>query len=216
MAFRRSRFAHSELVVGKKSSSSAGWGFPLGIQIQGSTSTRAAAVYADDAGSALPAGSYVGFESRTLLTKAVAASCSVHGAMGHLRNVVSQTAQDNIAGLWGYNESSGTVTIGGSIDSVFSGVNARVDAASGATIGSGKYVSAIGVTADLGGTHTGKAGIIHVTNPYAGTWDYFAIFSTNTGACTAIGGLTQGANTYVIPVRCPDGSSAYIPVYAYS
>jgi hypothetical protein len=216
MAFRQNRFAHSSFVVGKKSSSSAGYGFPLGIKIAGSTSTRASAIYADDAGVALIAGSYVGFESRTLLTAAIVANTSVHGIQGHLRNVSSQdnTAGwgGNIAGVWAYNETSGTGTVGGSINQIFGGLNAAIDVPSGCTIASGKYVCAIGVgLCDLGGTHTGKATVLQVVNPSAGHFDYFAVLN-DTGSCTTVD-PSMSNNTRWLPVICPGGVAGAIRVY---
>lgn len=213
MAFRRSRFAHSQLVVGKKNSSSSGWGFPLGIKIQGATSTRAAAVYADDAGAALPAGSYAGFESRTLLSIATTTVSSVAGVEAHLRNVATQTSNGgNIAGLWAYNENSGTISVGGTTSQLYSAINAQIDVPSGVTIASGKYVSAIGVGGcDLGGTHTGKAALIQTIPCAAGAFDYFGVFY-EAGSCVAKGAKTVGTVTYLLPVVTPDGATGYISI----
>ena len=210
--YRQSAFRHSYLQVGKQNSNTAGYGFPLGIQIAGTTSTRAARIYADDAGVALPAGAYAGAESRLLLTKSMSASVSAYGSYGHIKNIATQGTQDNVAGVWAYNENSGSITVGSSSASlVYSGLCARVDVPSGATIKSGGYVSAIGVTADLGGTHTGKAGVLQVTNPAAGTWDFFAVFDSATGAiATQAGGVVT--ITHKLPIIAPDGSTKYIPV----
>jgi len=216
MAFRRSRFSHSQLMVGKKQSSSAGWGFPLGIKISGSTSTRAAAIYSDDAGAAIPAGSYVGLESRTLLTTAITTNTSVHGLQGHLRNVASQDNTGgwggNMAGVWAYNETSGTATVGASANQIFGGLNAAIDVPSGCTIASGKYVCAIGVgLCDLGGTHTGKATVLQVVNPAAGHFDYFAVIN-DTGVCTTVD-PSMSNNTRWLPIICPGGTAGAIRVY---
>ena len=200
-------------MVGKKNSSTAGWGFPLGIKISGSTSTRAAAVYADDAGAALPAGSYAGFESRLLTTIAAAANTSITGALGHFRNVAAtQVAQDNTSGVWAYNENSGTGTVGSSTSSLYTGLRAQIDVPSGVTIASGKYVSAIGVGyCDLGGTHTGKATVLQTTPCAAGAFDYFGVFY-ETGSCVAKGAKTVGTVTYLLPVITPDGATGYISI----
>ena len=213
MAFRQNRFAHSSFVVGKKNSSSAGYGFPLGIKIAGSTSTRSSAIYSDDAGAALPAGSYAGFESRLLTTIAAAANTSFTGALGHYRNVAAtQVAQDNASGVWAYNENSGTGSVGSSTSTLYTGLRAQIDVPSGMTIASGKYVSAIGVGyCDLGGTHTGKATILQTTPCAAGVFDYFAVFY-EAGSCVAKGAKTVGTVTYLLPVVTPDGATGYISI----
>ena len=217
MAFRQNRFAHSRFVVGKKNSSSAGYGFPLGIMISGSTSTRASAVYSDDAGAALPAGSYAGFESRLLTTIAAAASTSFTGVLGHYRNVAdTQVAQDNVSGVWAYNENSGTGSVGGGTSLLYTGLRAQIDVPSGMTIASGKYVSAIGVGyCDLGGTHTGKATVLQTTPCAAGVFDYFGVFY-ETGSCQAKGAKTVGTVTYLLPVVTPDGATGYISIAPWS
>jgi hypothetical protein len=213
MAFRRSRFSHSQLMVGKKKSSSAGWGFPLGIYINGSIIDRAAAIYSDDAGTALTAGSYAGIESRFLLTKTITANSSAFGMEAHLRNTCTQTSTGNVAGLWAYNETDGTSTVGANDRSCcFSAIMASIEVPSGATIGSGQYVSAISMGGNLGGTHTGKAGVLQVTNPNAGVFDYFLILDTATGAATA-SDPSASTNNYWLKVLTPAGGAGYIRIY---
>ena len=98
---------------------------------------------------------------------------------------------------------------------LFSAINAQIDVPSGATITSGKYVSAIGIgTCDLGGTHTGKAAVLQTIPCAAGAFDYFGVFYEPGSCCTIVSKsiTTKGTTAYVLPCVLPNGTVGYIEV----
>lgn len=200
------------LQIGLFASTTAGKGFPLT-----SSKTFANRVCADDGGKVLGAAAYRAMESRLLLTKAHTGAVSAFGAEGHAKIIGDVSgANGPIAGQWGYAEhgaASKTALIA-------TGVRGTADLPTGAVIPSTGVLSAfLADSIDLGGTHTGKATVLHIPNPGAGTWDYLAILGTatgcnvtsfsgnsafvpnNKGTFTQVGQLTIkiGATDYYIP-----------------
>jgi hypothetical protein len=193
--------------VGEFSSATAGSGLKLS-----SSRTAAMRVYTDDGGVALTATVYRAIIGRHLhATALTTGDISVFGVQGHFKAVANCYGISMVGGVWAYNESSGSISVGCTIQGLYSGLVARVDAPSGVTIAASSYVSAIGIDADLGGTHTGKAAVLHIKNPVAGVWDYFAVFNTATGAIAAQSGGSLTV-TYKIPVLVEGGTVIYIPV----
>jgi hypothetical protein len=160
--------------VGAFSSATAGSGIAIN-----SAKTKAFDILADDGGVALTAGSYQAARFRMLVATTIASgNISIAGALGHLKVVANVASSAPISGIRGYIECSGAAI------SSASAVRGMIDIPSGCTISSGAIASAfMADSLDLGGTHTGSAAVIHVANPGAGTWDFFAAFGTATG-CT--------------------------------
>lgn len=177
-----------------------------------SSNTAAARVYGDDAGVALTDGNLRVSLSRCLLTAAVTAGTfTLRGGMGHIKSVASIVTSGHIAGLEGYYENAATGVVGGR----YTGVRGVADLPSGAVISANKVLSAfMGYSVDLGGTHTGKAAVLDVPAPGAGTWDALVNVDASTGCTTA--GTTKSTpgdvgiwfNTIV------DGTTYYVPGYA--
>lgn len=204
------------MLLGDFASATAGSGIPLSA-----TNTAAARIYTDDGGAKLGAG-----EKRALISRFLYATedtdntdQTMSGIVGQLKFVNNITASGNMAGVCGYLECSGTKTLTIASTAVATALWARVDVPSGFTIGSGTVVSGIGVTADLGGTHTGRASVVNVVNPSGGAWDAFAEFGNATG-CTVTtytgnsgfdsnskGTFTQAGQIKIVV----GGSTYYIP-----
>jgi hypothetical protein len=180
--------------------------------------TAALRVHADTGSAALTASNTRAGIFRYLIGTAITTgNISTYGLQGQLKMVADVTVTGNQAGLCGYLETSGSITLTGSVNCVKSGVAAYVDVPSGVTIGASSFVSAFGVNAcDLGGTHTGKTAILHVSNPSAGGWDYFAVFSTSLGDMIAANthSIDSHALSYILKVYDPAGNAGYIPVLA--
>lgn len=169
--------------VGEFSSATAGSGLAL-------SSNRSAAfrVYSDDGGVALTTGAYRCAIARHLhATALTTGDISIYGFQGQIKAVANCSGISKFAGVWAYAESSGSISIGCAVGGIWAGLVARVDAPSGVTIAASSYVSAIGIDADLGGTHTGKASCIHIVNPMAGVWDAFLSLDTTTGVIADVG-----------------------------
>jgi hypothetical protein len=173
-----------------------------GVVISASN-TAAFRVYGDDGGAKLAAGekrvSISRFLYATSDTDATDQTMSAH--VGQVKVGNDLTIGGNLAGLCGYLEVLAAKTlIGGRYAqaSVASAVWGRVDVPATGVIGTAAYVSAFAASGNLGGTHTGKASVIHVPNPGAGTWDLFASFGATTG-CTVANAL--------VPATAPDAST---------
>jgi len=198
--------ANCGFLIGDFSSATAGSGIPLSA-----TYTAAARIYADDGGAKLGAGEKRAFISRFLYATADTDGTdqTMSGIVGQVKIANDLTIGGNLSGVCGYLEVVTAKTLtGGASDAIASAVWGRVDLPSGAVIGSGGLISAFGVSADLGGTHTGKASVLSVPNPSAGTWDYFAVFGSATGCTDTPAGtfstvaylkVSIGGITYYIP-----------------
>jgi len=153
-----------------------------------SNRTKALDVCADDGAAALTAGSYQATRSRVLLAKAIASGdISVQGILGQCKVVANVAATAFLAGVRGY------VEVAGASISSATGVRGMIDVPSGATIAAGCYASAFQASSnDLGGTHAGKAAVMHVNNPVAGTWDAFLAIDA---ACGALADTGAGGGT---------------------
>ncbi len=172
------------LLLGDFSSATAGSGFALSA-----TNTAAARIYADDGGAKLAAGEKrVGIARFLYATEDTdATDQTMSGFVGQVKVANNLTINGNLAGLCGYLEVAAAKTlIGGRAaqGSIASAVWGRVDVPATGVIGSDAFVSAFGAGANLGGTHTGKATVLHVVNPSAGAWDYFAVLGSATGCNT--------------------------------
>ena len=157
--------------------------------------TKAVAVHADTGGVALGAGFARAGLSRFLIGTAITsgADISAAGHEGLLKFTASANMIGNCGGVMGHLESVGTLTLTGNINTVKSGVASFVDLATGATVAASTVVSAFGVNAANLGTLTGRASIIHVANPMAGTWSALLDLSSATGCTQAtVAGATPG------------------------
>jgi hypothetical protein len=145
--------------------------------------TFAHRVCADTGGAALAASFTRAMAARYLIGTAITsgADISTAGFEGLLKSIVSVNVGGNQGGVMGHYETAGTLTLTGSINTVKAGVASFLDLATGATVAAGTVVSAYGVNPANFGTLTGRASIIHVTNPMAGTWSSFLDMSTATG-----------------------------------
>jgi hypothetical protein len=194
---------NASVLIGKKANSV---GTGLGIALTNAM-PQVLEINGNDGGAALTAAAYQLTKSRMLLTAAQSGDLSVFGLQGHLKNYgASDTSTGNKAGVWAYYEATSGATVAANSCAIM----ASIDVPSGATIGGS--VGAVQCSGNLGGTHTGKAGCLHIPNPAAGTWDFFAIFGSTTGAtaaggagtCTLSGGWVKlpilvNATTYYIP-----------------
>lgn len=143
-------------------------------------------VCADTGGAALASGSVRAGVSRMIIGTAITsgADISTYGHECLLKSIVSVNVGGNQAGVLGHYESITGVTLTGNIDTVKAGVASFLDLATTTTIPTGAVVSAFGVNpANFGGAMSGRASIIHVTNPMSGTWSCFLDLGNVTG-CT--------------------------------
>ncbi len=197
------------LNVGAFSSATAGSGVALSA-----TTTAAFRVYADDGGAKLTSG-----EKRTSISRFLFATADTDGTdqtmsahVGQVKIANDLTIGGNLAGLCGYLEVATTKTlIGGrrAQMSVASALWARVDLPSGAIVGTSGIVSGLAISADLGGTHTGKCSMINIPNPSAGEWDYFLDFGSAPGAIVADTSNLPAAATHKIKCRI-DSTEFYL------
>ena len=144
-------------------------------------------VFADSGGVALTAGFIRSACSRMFVGTAISGGgdISITGQEGLVKFGASANIGGNVGGVMGHLETTGTLTLTGSLHCIKSAVAAFLDLASGTTIAASTVVSAFGVNAaNLGTVMTGRSTIIHVTNPMASTWGSFAEFDSATG-CTA-------------------------------
>jgi hypothetical protein len=124
-----------------------------------------------DTGGLTTTGSVRNVVSRLLIGTAQTAHGTITSLQGQVKAVASCTG-DYIAGVWGYFESSGTLTL--TPGNAICGVRATVDCPSGTTIASGKLVAGLLIDSiDLGGTHTGKAVGIYARDAATGSFDAF-------------------------------------------
>jgi hypothetical protein len=212
-------FFGSTTAVGAFSSATAGSGIALSA-----ATTAATRVYADDGGAKLAAG-----EKRVTITRFLYATEDTDGTdqtmsanVGQIKVANNLTIGGNLAGVCGYLEVAAAKTlIGGTFatGAVATAVWGRVDLPSTAVAGTAAYISAFAASANLGGTHTGKASVLHIPNPAAGVWDALISLGSTTG-CTVANALvpaaapdvgTMGADlALIIDVN---GTPYYIPMY---
>ena len=160
------------------SANSAGSAFPVN-----SSYTATFRCYSEDAGVALPASEVRGGQFRFLLTADSSARAgSVSALVGQMKLAANaKFPTDTCAGVKGYIECAGATTFASYIQTAVCG---QVEAPSGADGGAGKVLSAFAANAiTLAGISTGRASVIHVPNPLAGTWTAFADFGSASG-CT--------------------------------
>lgn len=138
-----------------------------------SAKTAAVRVNADTGGVALTGGFIRAQVARMLIGTAITsgADISTAGLEGLLKMIVSVNVGGNQAGIMGHLESAGTLTLTGTINVVRAAVAAFLDLDTGATIAAGTVVSAFGVNPAKFGSVSGRTAVIHVTNPFSGTWD---------------------------------------------
>ena len=176
----------TDVQIGGFSSLSAGVGQPINA-----SRTKTLDVCSDDAGVALAAGDYRSARNRMLLTASITANVSVSGTLGQLKVANGASiAGANKAGITGYLEVSDRSTIAATGDAIACGVRGRLDVTSGCTIAVNSYVASFAAGYDdLSGTHTGKAVVLDVRTPQAGTFDALMHLESDTGAT----GTTYGA-----------------------
>lgn len=201
-------FTKGNLAVGAFASASAGSGVTLS-----SANTAAVRFYADDGGVALSGDDLRNVVARTLITKAIVdTDLTVSGLVGQIKHaaVDSKANTSYMAGVRGYFE----IVAGGTIYNA-AGVRAGVELPATAVIASGGVLSGLLIDAvSLGGTHTGKAGAIHVVTPGAGTWDSLLIIGASTG-CTTAGTSKSTLGTVGVWLNVSVGGTAYfVPCYA--
>ena len=198
-------FGKGEMQVGEFSSTAAGKG--LGVN---SNRTALHRVYADDAATAMTAGTFRAALARFLVTTAVTIGATICGFVGQIKVGGVAAAVDWLVGLWGYAETVSGATVG----SVIAGVRGTVDIPSGAAIASGKVACAfVADSIDLSGTHTGKAAAIHVPNPGAGTWDSLIKLGSATGGTSAGSTKTTPTGVDLWLVIDVNGTTYYAPMY---
>jgi hypothetical protein len=188
------------------SSTAAGFGVPLS-----SANTAANKIYSDDGGTALTSGNLRGLLSRVLIPTAVTAGTfSLRAVVGQVKITASIVTTGHIAGIEGYIE---TVS-GGHIDRA-TAVRGMVDLPSSAVIHTSGVLSAfMAYSLDLGGTHTGKAAVIDVPTPGAGTWDALLWIDASTG-CTATGTTKTTPGGVDVWAKAYIGTTLYyVPCYA--
>jgi hypothetical protein len=187
--------------LGIFNSTKPGYGIKLSSGV-----TAAFRIYADDGGVALAGGDIRVGVSRLLITKAITdTDLTLSGFVGQIKvGAVDISANTSyISGLRGYIE----VKAGGTIYNA-SGVRACVDLPSTAVIDTSGILSGLMIDAvTLAGTHTGKASMVHIPNPGAGTWDYFLDFGSAPGAIEADTSDIPSAATYKI--KCRIGSTDF-------
>ncbi|MEN6473757.1 MAG: hypothetical protein ABFD81_07080 [Syntrophaceae bacterium] len=187
--------------VGKFVSAAVGSGMVLN-----STKTKAFAVYTDDGGTALSGTDIRVGLGRLLITKAITdTDLTLSGWVGQIKvGAVDISANTSyIAGVRGYIE----VVAGGTIYNA-TGLRGCVELPATAVIASGGILSGVMIDAiTLAGTHTGKASMVHIPNPGAGTWDYFLDFGSAPGAIVADTSNLPAAATYKI--KCRIGSTDF-------
>jgi hypothetical protein len=196
----------ADVIIGDKSSTAYGgeWGHTLTA-----TKPQNLLVCGDDGNAALSAIAYRNLWARMLLLSAQSGDVSIFGIQGQLKNTGVDTSTANKAGVWAYYEAVSGATVATNSAALM----ASIDVPSGATIGAGT-VSAIQTGGDLGGTHTGKAAVLNIVNPSAGTWDYCISFGSATGAVAAnTANLGSNTLTNVLKVRVGN-TDGYIPILA--
>jgi hypothetical protein len=170
---------------------------------------------ADDGGSVLStAGAYLFGSRRLLLTAAhTGSSLSFFGGCDRLSvNADLSGSSAEMAGHWGFLEAKAGATLGPQA----AAYRADIVLPATAVIPSGGIASAFMAAAEsLAGTHTGKAAVMHVPNPQAGTWDAFLALGSATGVAAAnTHSIDSHALSYLIKILDPAGAAGYIPVFA--
>jgi hypothetical protein len=172
------------ITIGANSSASGS-----GVKLTGvSPYTSVFQAYADDGGVALGAGDSRTIKGRYLLTTAITLDASAAGVLGQLKAIgVSIGGAGVKCGVKGYIE---TITGFHAAGGLFHAVEGVVDLPTGGVIDATIYMAAFGAWSnDLGGTHTGKAVVLDVPTPLAGTWDALLHVKSDSGAT----GTTYGA-----------------------
>lgn len=189
------------LQIGKFVSAAVGSGMVLN-----STKTKAFAVYTDDGGTALSGTDIRVGLGRLLITKAITdTDLTLSGWVGQIKvGAVDISANTSyIAGVRGYIE----IVAAGTVYNA-AGLRGCVELPSTAVIATGGILSGVMIDAvTLAGTHTGKASMVHIPNPGAGTWDYFLDFGSAPGAIAADTSATPANATYKI--KCRIGSTDF-------
>lgn len=167
------------------------------------SSSRTAAVrFFADTGGLTTTGNIRNVLARTLIGTAQSAAGTITSMTGQLKTVANFTGSW-AGGLWGYFESSGTVTLTPS--NAIYGVRATVDVPSGTTIASGKYVAALVLdSVDMGGTHTGKAVAIYARSAATGNFDAFLALDASSEFLT-----TQATGGTAVYLHCLIGGTKY-------
>lgn len=189
------------LSVGVFASAAAGSGVVISA-----ANTAAFRVYGDDGGAKLAAG-----EKRVSISRFLFATAdtdqtdqTMSGHVGQVKIGANLTINGNLAGLCGYLEvAAGKTLIGGrrAQQSVAAALWGRVDLPATAVAGTAAIISALALSANLGGTHTGSCSMIAIPTPSAGTWDYFLDFGAAPGAIVADTTNLPAAATYKIKCR---------------
>jgi hypothetical protein len=108
-----------------------------------------------------------------------------------------------VAGVRGYVE----IAAGGTVYNA-TAIRACAELPATAVIATSGILSGVMIDAvTLGGTHTGKASMVHIPNPGAGTWDYFLDFGSAPGAIVADASNIPATATYKI--KCRIGSTDF-------
>ncbi|MBI4720821.1 MAG: hypothetical protein HY770_06300 [Chitinivibrionia bacterium] len=189
------RAAECGFLIGDFASATAGSGIVLN-----STITAAARIYADDGGVALSGGDIRAGVARLLITQPIVdTDLTISGWVGQIKvGAVDISANTSyVAGARGYVE----IAAGGTVYNA-AGLRATVELPATAVINTNGILSGLMIDAiSLGGTHTGKASMVHIPNPLAGTWDYFLDFGSAPGAIAADTSATPGNATHKITCR---------------
>ena len=148
---------------------------------------------------------------RMLLTAAQTGNNSFMGGCDRLSiNADESAVTGPMSGHWGMLEVKAGGTVAGAV-----GVGAvRGDINNSGVLASGGVISCfLAACEKIAGTHTGSATVLHVPNPASGTFDFFAVFGAAPGGITAEGTALSGlTSTYKLLVKCPDGTTGYIPI----
>lgn len=203
--------------IGESSSSADGSGIPLSA-----TYTAAARIHADTGSAALRASNTRAFHARYLIGTAptAGANVSAYGVQAHLRTIANINVIGNVAGLFGYFEPSGSITLTNDTTRCLSGVASQIDIPTGVTLAAGAVASAYGVNpCDFAGTTTGRMTVMHVTNPTSfatAPFDSFLELANATG-CEAAGHVHDSGGSDVLSDRVlkvyVNGTIYYIPMF---
>lgn len=188
----------------------------LGITVKSENGDQhfALAVYADDGGDELTTGWVSAIFGSTVIYEAIdtaSANVSAFGVTGQTHIDASVASIGNIGGVYGVVETSGAgVTITHNIMGGLFGATL----ASGDTLASGYYASAIQLGGSYSGTSTGRLVGIFFQNP-GGTEDFDYAFAF--GQDTAYAGVVtvaavSGSQTHKLKVLA-GGTAYYIPMY---
>jgi hypothetical protein len=199
-----------QLIKGVFNATTAGYGLPLNA-----SRTWIERGNADDGYAALPVDqAYLFGSRRLLLTYPQVGNISAFGGQDRLSIAGDESGiTAEIGGHWAMLEiKSGGVTPANGVGCACYRADLAVN--SGSTVSANSIVSAFCAAAEKlsATTHTGKYAVLHVPNPQAGTFDYFAVFGSATGCVDA---HSAGSTTSGLQLLITIGGSAYaIPVAA--